>query len=82
MNVLLERARNAGIEVRARVALWVNRSSAAVAAAVGAAYAKYPDAAKHFIESIPGWLAFPAAVAFFLLIENLLKHPKDGKDAS
>jgi hypothetical protein len=75
--LILQRVRNAGMAARARVVRWLNRSSAALVTAVGAAYAKYPDSVKHFVESVPGWLAFPAAVAFFLLIEGLLKHPKD-----
>jgi hypothetical protein len=55
----------------------MNGASAALLAAASAAYAKYPDAAKHFIESIPGWIAFPAAVGFFLVIDHALKRAKN-----
>jgi hypothetical protein len=77
MNVILEKLRNAGRDAWLKFVRWMNGASAALLAAASAAYAKYPDAAKHFIESVPGWIAFPAAVGFFLVIDHALKRAKD-----
>jgi hypothetical protein len=67
---LEERGHNAWL----RVLKWVSNSIASLFGAISAAYAAYPHSVGDFIERVPKWLVFPAAIATFWFIHGVIKR--------
>ena len=77
---LLDRLRQAEIDVRAKLVRRLNRIIGAVVGAVTLAWQTYPDivkqAAMSAVQHAPWWLGVAGIIAFFLGVDRILKPTK------